>query len=462
MVKRALTLAAVAISASLGVSQDRPGPTSYTLESAIALARERNPAAHAAESDVRTAGLNVRKAIAQGYLPRLELSVYSGLVPEARGDIFGSPDEQTDLDSMGIFARFSLDLTQPLLTFGRAGAAVTAARESTRAEESRRDLFLEDLSLEVVKAFWGFSSALKAEELARESGERYAELLAEIEKRLVREDSDVDDENLLEAKSHQLEIEVVKQDSIERKALAARLLNFLLDKNPEEPVSVQGAAPPVFGADEDLMRRMTFLAEDSRPDVRALAAAKRAVDAKVVLRKKQRWPVVFLAANFGYAHAGNRQDQTNPFVVDNFNYRNVGMALGLRWEPDLFVGSAEILQAESERQALASRLDALRAMTATEVSRAFGEARRSGALLKAARGSLAAAKSWVRLSQENWDIGLGDAYRLLRAYQSYFGLRGEEIEREYAFNVSLAKLSHVIGDVDLYVRWVRDGNVALD
>ena len=59
-------------------------------------------------------------------------------------------------------------------------------------------------------------------------------------------------------------------------------------------------------------------------------------------------------------------------------------------------------------------------------------------------------------------MGLGDAFRLLRAYQSYFELRAAEIEREYEFNVSLAKLSRVIGDMDLYIGWINSGRVALD
>lgn len=462
MSKKAIVLTLIGLLTLLARGQETPAAGTYTLRFAIDTARTRNPAARAAESDVLASALNVRKAVALGYLPRLELGFHSGLVPEARGDIFSSPDSQTDLDGLGIFTRFSLDVTQPLLTFGRAGAAVAAARETVEVEASRRDLFLEDLTLEVVKAYWGVLSALRSEDLARESGDRYEELLTEIEKRLGRDDSEVDDEDLFEAKSHEFEIEVVVQDSIEKKDLALRLFNVLLDRDPAATVSLTASAPPSFDADEELMQRMVRIAADSRPEIRGLAAAVRVLDAKVVLHKRQRWPVLYLAASFGYARAANRQNQTNPFVVDNFNYRNLGMALGLRWEPDLFVNQAEVRRAEAERKALDDRLSALKAMTALDVARAFAAARRNEALLEAARRSLAAAKSWLRLSQENWDTGLGDAYRLLRAYRSYFELRGAEVEREYAFNVSLAMLSRALGDVGLYVGWVNGGKVVLD
>jgi hypothetical protein len=50
---------------------------------------------------------------------------------------------------------------------------------------------------------------------------------------------------------------------------------------------------------------------------------------------------------------------------------------------------------------------------------------------------------------------------MLRAYEAYYRLRGVEIEREYAFNVALAKLAFKVGDINLYLWWVKDGKVAL-
>ena len=82
-------------------------------------------------------------------------------------------------------------------------------------------------------------------------------------------------------------------------------------------------------------------------------------------------------------------------------------------------------------------------------------------LLETTKGSLESAKTWLRVSLENWELGIQDVYRMLRAYEAYYRLRGVEIEREYAFNVALAKLAFKVGDINLYLRWVKDGNVVL-
>jgi outer membrane protein TolC len=96
-----------------------------------------------------------------------------------------------------------------------------------------------------------------------------------------------------------------------------------------------------------------------------------------------------------------------------------------------------------------------------EVNRAFMEARKNSALLKAAKSSLKAARTWLRTSLDNWEMGIGDSYRLLRAYQAYYRLRTTEIKREFELHVSIARLAYILGDMQLYQKWVENGKVDL-
>jgi outer membrane protein TolC len=81
--------------------------------------------------------------------------------------------------------------------------------------------------------------------------------------------------------------------------------------------------------------------------------------------------------------------------------------------------------------------------------------------LKAARESLKASKSWLRLSLENWDMGIGEVDRLLDAYEAYYRMKGVEIEMELEYNLSLARVAKALGDLDLYLDWVKSGTVEL-
>ncbi len=433
----------------------------FTLESAVSRALARNPAAQAARYEVESSAQDLKRALYKKYFPGMDFTLYAGLVPGARGDIFYSPDRQTDLDQLGVFYRFGLSLLQPIYTFGQATAGVDAARRLEEAAESGRDIVLETLSLEVAKAYWGLSAALKAESLARQSEASYKQLLDEIRVRLKEEDSEVDDLDLLEARSYEIDIEEIKQESLTKKALAERTLSALLDLDPAGPVTIGGESPPELLAGPSLPPGLLDLTERSHPEIRAGQFASQALEARVRLAKGRRLPSLFFGAGFSYARAANRQDQTNPFAVDSFNYRNIEAALVLRWDPDILLHQIEIRRAESDYQAALEKARLVRTEVELQVSQAFLEAKKNDALLRAARRSLAAAKTWLRVGMENWELGLGDAFRLLRAYQSYYRLRGTEIEREYQFNVALAKLAYALGNMKVYLSWVKAGKAQL-
>jgi outer membrane protein TolC len=445
-----------------GAAEDRPSPDRYTLESAVRTAVERNPIARALQHDVTGARMDLRRANIQKVTPRLNVQLQTGLVPEARGDIFSSPDLQTDLDGLGPFARFSLEMVQPLFTFGQAGSAVRMAERGVEAREHRMGDLLQDLAFETVKAFWAMTLADRAVEVADESRERYEELLSEVRARLEREDSEVDEIDFLEAKSYYFDIVKLQEDSRESRVLADELFRALLDLDTEAGVTLAEETSPRFGLGEGLLDKAVGLAAESREDIMAAESGLQALRAKVDLEKRQRFPVVFLAAGFRYAHAANRQDQTNPFVVDDFNYRSLGATLGLSWAPDFLLHRAEVRKAAAEFDSAAEKVRSLRRQVRLAVSRAFLEARKKEALLDAARESHEAAKTWLRTSLDNWDLGIGDAFRLLRAYQAYFRTLRTEIESEYDFNVSLAGLARELGDVNFYLRWLENGQVDLE
>ena len=92
-------------------SQETPERKQFTLNTAIRTARDQNPIGKAANFDVEKASMNIKKAIIRKYMPIMDLKFNTGLVPAAEGDIFFSPDKQTDLDGLGPFFKLDLELT---------------------------------------------------------------------------------------------------------------------------------------------------------------------------------------------------------------------------------------------------------------------------------------------------------------------------------------------------------------
>jgi outer membrane protein TolC len=323
----------------------------------------------------------------------MSFDMQTGLVPEARGDIFFSPDKSADLDGLGPYYQLDLEVLFPLYTFGRMSAALEATRQQFQAQESQRDYVLENLSFDVIRAYWTLSASHKAEAVAQELQESFGQLRSEVEERLQQEDSEVDDLDLLEVKTHQLSIEEIYQESLEKKDLAVKVFNALLDFDIMQSVRTSDENTPLFDVDELLLDDLLHRADASRPELKSLNATIRALEAKIKYEKGERLPAFFLAGGIAYAHAGNRQDQTNPFAFDSFNYRTFGLLLGVKWNPNFWLHDTEIKKSQYHRQSTMEKWRALKTAIQVEVSQAFLEVRKNAVLLETAKESLESAKT---------------------------------------------------------------------
>ncbi len=459
MRKKIFILSAFVTLGTLPMAWAKTDRKSFSLEEAVQTALQRNPLSRAAQLQVQTAGYNLTRAKTLKYTPQMNMRIHSGLVPEARGDIFSSPDKQDDLDGLGPFYRLQFDVVQPLYTFGRTSAAIEASKQGIFLEEAKENLVHEQLSLESVRAYWGITAAQKAFELSQELRKKYDQLLSEVEERLADEDSEVDDADLLEVRAYDYNIHENYYTSVEVKTMATKTFNALLDLDLNLEVSTKEEPSPEFGLQENDVSRLLSLAERLRPDLRVLNTAIKTLEAKIELAKSKKFPLVFLVAGLGYANANNRTDQDNPFVWDNFNFKRVTATLGLSWDTNFFLHNIEVHKAQSEQRVVWEKLMAARSKMAIEVNQAYLEVKKYATLLKALDQSLDAAKSWLRVVSENWSLGLGEVRRMIRAYEAYYGLKNLAIERNYQYNIALAKLAHTLGKTALYLEWIKKGRV---
>lgn len=436
-------------------------PLNLDLESALRMAVENSHLVRAAGLEEEKAEVGVRRARAERYLPETELLVETGVVPAARGTVVDSPDEMDEVNNLGPFFKANLKVVQPLYTFGRLENLEEAAREALSAARSKKDLSLQDLSLLLVQGYWAFSSSRRALSLAEELRESFHELIGEVEGRLEDEESEIDDSDLLRVKSSTYRIEKIYVDSRENLRRSDLALRILVGEEGEREIEVRDEKSPELTTDMEEFEEYIRERGVAHKQIDVLEAASRALEAKVNLARSERYPLVFLAAGGGYARAPGRDDQTNPFVLDDFNYARIGAEVGLKWKPNVYKSNLQVEELEKEHQSLLEKLEALKRKLTVEASDSFGEALKHRDLLDAARASLRASKSWLRLSVDNWEMGIMvDVKRLLDAYEAYYEMRGIEIATELDYNVALSRVASSLGDINLYLSWVENGKTA--
>jgi outer membrane protein TolC len=411
--------------------------------------------------EVERAGQGVRKARALRILPEVTVNAGTGLVPEARGNVVSSPDDSNDLDDLGPYYRLELKLVQPLWTFGKLDSAENLALKGLAAQEARSALTGQNVAFNAAKAYWALAAAVRGDLVAGDMRKDFDELAREVEKRLSDESSGVDDADLLEVRSKNYGIDRLYLDAFELRRHSADALRELLALPAESELEAVNEPPPLVEIDESGVAAVVARAVDAHPEVRALAAAANTLGAKVELQRADRNPVIFLAGGAGIAHAGNRDEQDNPWVKEDFNYQRVGAEVGMRWDANLYRKNIDVSEALDEQRAVLEQLEGLRSKVEIDVRKALRDSVRTRRLLDSARASLKASKSRLRLVLDNWETGLGEVSTVLDAYEDYYRLRTEEPVREYELNLALARLGFVLGDVNLYLEWVHRGKVVL-
>jgi len=244
--------------------------------------------------------------------------------------------------------------------------------------------------------------------------------------------------------------------------LVRRSLGDFLDLRPGEEYELRAAETPAINLGLEDLGSLQARAAMRHPQLRALKSAVAALDEAMQVERSNRWPVVLVGGGFGWARSPNRDSQDNPFVFDEFNYTRVAAAFNVRWDLNFARHDLNYMRRKLERDATDARRKALQMKVNIDVHEALERLLTQVQLLESARAARRESRRWLRTAADDFDLGLGDAQPLIRAYRADYRLQATVIQSEYELNVALAGLAFVIGDMSSYLKWVADGQIALD
>lgn len=444
------------------IDQATVGVTSrpLSLGAAVSVALDHNPLTRAARLDVQRRQLDVEQYEDFWNLPSFNFNGYSGIVPAARGNVLYSPDTASDLNDLGPFYRFEVGLVLPLYTFGRLRHAAGAARGAVNAEQARADRIRDELTQQVVTLYWGLVAADELLGVADEMRSSYDDLLEKIEDKL--EAAAIDPNDAYEAQTAKFDIERAYLDAGETYTVVQRALAELLGDDRRTLYVPSHTAGPEVAVTRDDLPQLEQIAVRTHPQLRALRAAVGALEEAMALEQSNRWPIVLAGGGFSMAQSPNRDDQVSPFAYDEFNFRRLAAALNVRWDLNFARHRLDFLKRQLERDATEARAHALGLRVSIDVHRALEKVLKFVELVESARETRRISRRWLRTAFDDFDLGIGEAQPLIKAYRADYRLQGLIIETQYELNTALAELALVLGDFHTYVRWVADGRVSLD
>lgn len=437
--------------------ENEPNGESFSPQSAVLYALEHNAISRMTALEKQKAQLIIREIRSKYLLPEFTFSLQTGLVPEARGDIFSSPDKQTDLDGWGPYIKFHLTLMQPIFTFGHRTAAIETAEKGVEFQDLLNRSALDEFILKVIQVCHAVQASDEGVKIARDLKENFDTLEEEVKKRLLDEDSEVDDTDLLEVQSNRFYIEEILIKSQTQQTSSRHGLNVLLGRNINSPLIVEKSPIPRVEITPGLLLDRIKKILSEQPNIQTLEKAVEILQKKRSLLQRSRLPVIYLAGGVGYGLAPHREDQTNPFAVDDFNYSYVGAFMGVKWDLNRFRQNIDTRRNTLEQKISENRIILLKDKIQTDLFATLQKITENESLLLQSKKSLKAAKNWVRLALENWELGIGEVERIVKAYNVYYRLQGIVTQKEMELRTSLARFAFLLGKTSRYFEWIQKG-----
>jgi outer membrane protein len=414
-----------------------------TLEQAVHMALQQNPAFRTSEDDSDAARARLKQAQA-AWMPRFDFHQ-----DFTRGNnpvyVFGTKLTQRQF-STADFALNNLNTPRPLDNFqtrlegqwrlfdsGQTLFHQRAAKKLVTAADFQTEQARQDLILEVIRAYYGvlvLQENAKAAEEALKTAEASAGRMVTMQKAGLIVDSDLLSAKVFAAQMKDREIRANNELALAEMQLA-RLMGEAVD-TPAEPLG--GLSEP--GASSGSVQEWLQTALAKRPALRAAELQENAMNDESKAAKSEFGPKIGL---FGTA-------ERDAMALGGPSGTN--WVAGARLDLNLFAGGAQKARME-EAQANASKakhnVEWFRSGIQLEVRKAYLDAEAAAQRAAAARDASEQSKESLRIVQNRFESGLTTVTELLRSQSAQLDARTGYLAALQDWQVARAQLERAAG-----------------
>ncbi len=376
------------------------------------------------------------------FAPYSEFSVSAGLAvaPTVRGTALYSVDTDTSLgENQALAWQAGVEGAVPLYTFGKIENARSAAAAHSRVGEGEVEKELNELRLNVHRAYYGALLARDALTLVREALRRIDQVMVDAERAL--EAGEGDDIELVRLQIYRADLASRESEAQEKQKVALASLRFLTGFSP--PLVL---APEPFVPVPLTLRQLNSYVERglrNRPEIRMARAGVDARKALVRLEQSKLFPDIGLGLSAKWSHAPEVTDQRNPYVRDSLNYLYFVGGLVMKYKLDFLPQLARIDQAKAQlSEVLSTQRLALEGVR-QQVEEAYAELEGKRQRLELAEKGVALTKSWLLKVQQGIDVGTMDERDIIEPAREFALKRFAEMTAIYEYNIAVAKLEQV-------------------
>ncbi len=431
----------------------------YTLPELIDLARAGNPGLRVGAASTEMVEAQLLEA-RRSRLPSGDLLSLVAPAPEIRcvpnsGDANDKAFRQAHCDATnvseatlnlkGVFTRTELRLVQPLFTFGKIDAAISAGEAGVDAARAKEASLRADLDANVRRAYWGLKTAREALATLDEGLGYVDEAQKQIDKELAEGSGSASVTDRLRLRTVRAEAEARVLEARRMADFARNGLRALLGSEAPREIEIDDAPLDAVPIPE---RPLGFYEEQARlhrPEVKMLDYGVLAKRSLADLERRKQYPDFVLLGTATFAYASSIDNPRNAFSNDPFNTLSAGLAAALRMPLDVGPRHARAERASAEAREMEFRRREALGGIAFEVQRAHGELTEAMERAKVVQKGERAAKAWITAVAQNLALGLAETRDFADALTAFFAMRIRYLQTIHDLNLAAASLARATG-----------------
>lgn len=428
------------------------GEGGLALPELVELARKNDLRVHEADAELRILRGKYDEAY-WAWFPKFDTTLaVAGPTPEARNDAFGGPPTTAatrmydlNLGRVGATFRSESSAVLPIYTFGKITALREAGEQGVQVGESLKKRAEDEAGLQTAQAYWGYQLARQGKETLGETLERMNEAGKLIRRLLEQESAQVTQIDQYKVDYFQKQVETKLGQAELGMSFASEALRLLsgLPEGSEGRIAREDLKNPSI--DLKPVRHYLRIAEDSRPEVRAVAAGVAAREKEVFIRERLFLPDFGLGGFFRFAYTSSATRQLSPFAYDPYNDVSGGVALLAHSTFDIPVKEAQLEQARAELQKLGVQQRLLKSAIEFEVRKIHGELKDALERAQKFQDAEKSARRWATAAYANFEIGTGDTRELVDSFSAMAMASAEKLKSWHDAEVGYYGLLKAVG-----------------
>jgi len=426
---------------------------------AVLRALETSPEILASASTVDHALARSRLAKSGRFMPEASATTAHAPVPGVSNpnsrptdELFLDPDVRSDWTNWGLFNQLSIEVVQPLYTWGQIGSLIRAAEHGVEVEEAAQETTENEVAFRTADLYYKLLLGEALVRFAEEAVQVVDSARGEAERLLDEGYEDIWDADLFRVQIAEQEIlaELVRVREGREKARAALIRQLMLPDGTLLEPSDLVLEPADFTLDS--LETYLMRAFDNRPELRRVSSGFSALDALVRVARSDFYPKLYLAGQFSVRGAPGRYQQAGPYHSDPLQGGGFAGGVGFRMNLNLLQTKAKVEQAEAKREASRYQLEAAQQLVLFEVEEAYRSVVVAQEAMRAQHEAVRISREWLQTEQINFDLEIVRVENLIEAVGRNLELKAKGFQATYAFNRAVLRLLWTTGTLADQVR----------